>query len=79
MYYKSYKINFNCGGSYIDSPDWIKNKKATLNPFNKEDNKSFQYVVRLVLIYVEIQKSPQRMTKNKPFISKHGWEGINYL
>ena len=30
-----------CGGSYIDSPDWIKNKKATVNPINKKDNKRF--------------------------------------
>ena len=30
LYYKCYKINPNCGGSYRDSPDWIKkrNKKS---------------------------------------------------
>ena len=27
IYYKCHKINPDCGGSYIDSPDWIKNKK----------------------------------------------------
>ena len=27
LYYKCHKINLSCGGSYIDSPDWIKNKK----------------------------------------------------
>ena len=26
-YYKCHKINFEPGGSYIDSPDWIKKKK----------------------------------------------------
>ena len=26
LYYKCHKISPNCGGSYIDSPDWIKNK-----------------------------------------------------
>ena len=31
MYYKCNKVNFICGGSYIDSPDWIKKKKATIN------------------------------------------------
>ena len=25
------KINSNCGGSYIDSPDWIKNIKNNSN------------------------------------------------
>ena len=28
MYYKCHKINFKGGGSYIDSPDWIKNKQS---------------------------------------------------
>ena len=27
LYHKCHKINLNRGGSYIDSPDWIKNKK----------------------------------------------------
>ena len=29
--YKYYKIKPNCGGSYIDSPDWIKDKNETIN------------------------------------------------
>ena len=35
LYYNCHKINLKCGGSYIHSPDWIKNKKATMNPINK--------------------------------------------
>ena len=31
-YYKCHNINPDCGGSYIDSPDWIKNKEAAINP-----------------------------------------------
>ena len=41
LYYKYNKINLNHGGSYIDSPDWMKNKKATINPINKKNNKCF--------------------------------------
>ena len=40
--------NFKRGGSHIDSPDWIKNKKATINPKNTDD-KYFQYVVTVAL------------------------------
>ena len=47
--YKCHKINFKCGRSHIDSPDWIKGKKATINPINKKDNKCFQYVVIVTL------------------------------
>ena len=45
MYYKCHKINPNRGGSYVDSPVWRKNKKATINIINKKDNKFFQYEI----------------------------------
>ena len=47
--YKCHKINPNCGGSYIDSFYWIKNKKITTNPINKKDNECFQYAVTVPL------------------------------
>ena len=56
MYYKFHKTNPNCVGSYIDSPDWIKTKKATINPINKKDNKCFQYGVAVALNYEEIKE-----------------------
>ena len=31
-----HQINANGGGSYIDSPDWIDNNKATVNLINKK-------------------------------------------
>ena len=36
LQYKYYRINFKRGGSYTDSPDWIKNKKATINRINNK-------------------------------------------
>ena len=74
VYYKCHKINLNRGGSYIDSPEWIKNKKATINPINKKDTKCFQYAVTVAWNYEEINKDPpQRITKIKHFINKHKW------
>ena len=35
LYYKCHKINPNCGGSYSDSPVWIKSKNAIINLINK--------------------------------------------
>ena len=32
MYYKCHRVSFRRGDSHIDSPDWIKQKKATINP-----------------------------------------------
>ena len=31
LYCKLPKTSLNRGGSYIDSPEWLKNKKATIN------------------------------------------------
>ena len=41
LYYKCHSINPNRGRSYTDYPDWIKNKKETINPINKIDIKSY--------------------------------------
>ena len=45
LYHKCHKINLKQGRSYIDSPKWIKNKKATIKLINKKDNECFQYPV----------------------------------
>ena len=54
MCYKCYKVNFRCDGSYNDSADWIKKKKTTLNPKNKDD-KCFQYALTVALNFEEIK------------------------
>ena len=77
MYYKYHKVNFRRGGSYIDSPDWIKKKKATINPKDTDD-KCFQYAVTVALNYEEIKWNPERVSNIKPFINKYDWKGINY-
>ena len=52
--YNCSKMNMNHVGSYISSPHWIKNKKATINPINIHANKCYQDVVTLALNYGEI-------------------------
>ena len=41
LYYDFNKISINKGGSYVDSPKWLKNKKSTINP-NNNDYKCFK-------------------------------------
>ena len=53
--YKINKISFNRGGSYIDSPDWLKHKKATLNQKNK-DHECFKYAITVALNHERIKK-----------------------
>ena len=59
LYYKLHKISINSGVSYIDSPKWIQNKKATINPKNNDVN-CFQYAVTAALNYEQIERNPQR-------------------
>ena len=56
----------------------LKNKKATINPTNKKDNKCFQYAITVALNQEVIGKNPERTTKIKPFINKYNWGGINF-
>ena len=39
--YHLHKIRLNRGSSYIDSPEWIKNKGVAINAKNTKDNNCF--------------------------------------
>ena len=77
LHYKCHKIDFKSSGSYINSPDWIKKKKATINSKNTDD-KFFQYAATVALSYEEIGSYPDRVSNIKPFVNKYNWKGINY-
>ena len=73
LYYDLNKISLSRGGSYIDSPAWLANKKATINLKNKDD-KCFQYALTVALNCEQIKKYPQKLSNIKPFIDKYNWK-----
>ena len=77
LYYDFNKISLNRGGSYIDSPKWLKNKKSTINPKNN-DYKCFQYALTLALNLDKINNHPERISKIKPFIEQYNWKEIDF-
>ena len=77
LYYDFNKISINRGGSYIESPKWIKNKKSTINPKNNY-YKCFQYAVTLALNLDKINNHPERISKIKPFIDQYNWNEIDF-
>ena len=77
LYYDFNKISINRGGSYIDSPKWLKNKKSTINP-NNNDYKRFQYAVTIALNLDKINDYPERIPKIKPFIEQYNWKNIDF-
>ena len=77
LYYNLNKVSLSRGGSYIDSPKWLKNTEATINPKN-EDDKSFQYDLTVALNYEQIKNNPERISKIKPFINQYDWKEIDF-
>ena len=78
LHYDLNKISLNRGRSHIDSPEWIKNKKATINPQNKKDDKCFQYALTVALNHEKIKDHPERISKIKPFIDQYNWNEIDF-
>ena len=62
----------------VDSPEWLKNKKATINPKNNDD-KSFQYAITVAVNHVQTKSHPERITKIKYFINQYNWKEIGFL
>ena len=77
LYYDLNRITISKGGSYIESPKWLKDKKCTINQKNT-DNKCFQYATTLALNFNNIDKHHQRISKIKRFIDKYNWNDINF-
>ena len=77
LYYDFNKISISRGGSYIDSPKWLKNKKSIINTKNN-DYKCLQYAVTLALNLDKINKNSQRISKIKPFIEEYNWKDIDF-
>ena len=61
-------------GSYIDSTDLIKKKKATINT----DDRCFQYATTVAWNYEKIKWNPERFPNITPFTNKYNRKGINY-
>ena len=76
-FYHLQKISLKRVGSYIDSPEWLKKKKATINLKNNDDD-CFQYALVVALNYQNIKKDPQRISKIKSFIDQYNWKEIDF-
>ena len=62
LYYDFNKTSINRGGSYLDSPKCLKDKKSIIDPKNN-DNKCFQYAVTLASNLDKIKKTHKEVLK----------------
>ena len=77
FYYNFNKTSIYRGGSYLDSPKWLKDKKSTINPKNN-DHKCFQYATTLALNFDNINNRPEKVSKIRPFIDQYNWKDIDF-
>ena len=75
--YNFNKTSIYRGGSYLDSPNWLKDKKSTINPKNN-DLKCFQYAATLALNFDNINNHPEKISKIRPFIDQYNWKDIDF-
>ena len=76
--YHIHKTSLKRGQSYMKSPEWVINKRATINPKNK-DKKCFQYSTTVALNHQKIENHPERIPNIEPFIDQYNWESIYTL
>ena len=60
----------------MESPEWLRNKGAIVNPKNYDDNDCFQYAITVALNHQNIENHPERISNLKPFIDQYEWKGI---
>ena len=77
LYYHLHKISLKRGGSYVESAEWLKNKRATINPKNDHDN-CFQYAVTVALNHENIENHPERISNIESFVNQYNWKDIDF-
>ena len=78
LYYNLNKISLSRGGLYIDSSEWLNNKRAAINPKNKDD-RCFKHAVTVALNYQNIKNNSETISKKiKTFIDQYNWKEISF-
>ena len=78
LYYNLQITSLNWkGSSYIGSPEWLNNKRTTINPKNN-DNNCFQYALTAALNYQNIKSHPERVSNLKPLADQNNWKEIDF-
>ena len=77
LYINFHRLALTRGSSYINLPEWIKNKKAVINPQNK-DEECFKWAVIAALHHEEIKHNPERISLLRPYENQYNWKGLEF-
>ena len=65
--------------SFIDTPEWLKHKKATINPQNVNNVYCFMYAATIALYHSELGKNPGRISKKLDILVHcFNWHDITF-
>ena len=65
------------GSSYTELPEWIKSKKAVINPQNR-DEECFKWTVIAALHHEEIKKDHQRISRLRRYENQYNWKRVEF-
>ena len=77
LYYDLHKRTLRTGKSHKESPEWLINKRASINPQDEDDNSCFQYAITVALNHQNIENHPERISNIEPFINQYNWKDID--
>ena len=74
-----HKINLRRGASFIESPQWLRHKKANINPQNSNDTYCFMYAIAIALFHEALGKNPGRISKQLiEYANAFDWHDIDF-
>ena len=77
LYINFHRLVLTRGSSYTELPEWIKSKKAVINPQNK-DEECFKWAVITVLYHEEIKKDHQCPSRLRPYENQYNRKGLKF-
>ena len=78
LQYHFHNVTLKSGSSYKPSPEWIDNKKWTINPYDIDDNNCFLYSIVAALNYQSIPNHHERISNLESFIPCYNWVDIEF-
>ena len=72
-----HRLALTRGSSYVVFPEWLKSKKAVINPKNK-DEECFKWAVIAALHHKEIKHYPDGISLLRPYENQYNWEGLEF-
>ena len=75
--YNFHKLALTRGGSYIELLKWIKNKKAVINPQNK-DEECFKWAITEALHHEEIKHLAEEISLLRSYENQYNSKGLEF-